>query len=101
MTPSKKLTYKELKKENNRWFLAFFAIGIAWMFSILVLNHGQMIIQKDLTQCQADLNEITKVEVINGNLYVGYFEGIRIGYHQDYNGTWYQCKGRQECEVLE
>lgn len=29
-------------------------------------------------------------EVVNGNLYIGYEDGRRIGYHE-WNGTWFRC----------
>ena len=31
----------------------------------------------------------SKAEVINGNLWVGYEDGVRVGFHY-WNGTWYR-----------
>jgi len=38
-------------------------------------------------------------KVINGNIYIGYEEGVRIGYHQSINGTWNRCA--KECRIIE
>jgi len=97
----KKPTYKELEKKQKNMKIGVFGIIICSILATILFF--QPLIEKQqerLSQCQADLNEAYFAEDINGNLYVGYFEGARVGYHQDYNGTWYQCKGRQDCEVI-
>jgi len=69
-----------------------FIISIVAGFGMIKINQN---LQSQLQSCQ---EKVPIGEVINGNLYVGYEEGIRIGYH-NFNGTWFRCV--KNCEVLE
>ncbi len=72
-------------------------VGIGMIIMILLVVFTILFIPSDQTKnyyeglgvgyerCSASLYP----EVINSNLYIGYEEGIRIGYYE-FNGTWYR-----------
>ena len=72
--------------------IAFFAL----LGMVIVEDNRAYKAEQELQSCQDDF---PLAEVINGNLYVGYEDGVRVGFHQDYNGTWYRCA--RDCEVIE
>ncbi len=89
----------ELEESRSNW--RFWCIGFIVIFTFLLIfsiidDNNLIKIESQLAECQED---IPLAEVINGNLYVGYENGVRVGFHQDYNDTWYRCV--RECEVIE
>jgi len=96
-----KQTREELERERREWKYRFFSIltALVVLFFIFYLYLDKFYdLQQENLALKEQINQSCQAEVINGNLYIGYEDGVRIGYHQDYNGTWYRCA--RECEVL-
>ena len=95
----KKPTYEELEKENKRLSEFWIYLGFVALIYVLVWSYQYNKFEEENAQLKEQISQLSTAEVINGNLYVGYEDGVRIGFHQDYNGTWYErvCKkcGRQ------
>lgn len=75
--------------------LLFFFLIVALVASSIKQNN----LRAENAALQVELNQCYKAEVIYGKLYVGYEDGIRIGYFQDHNKTWHRCA--RNCEILE
>ena len=84
---------------NVALFLLLIGFAMGTVFTLLIDNKLESQLQSELQQCENAYFWDTRAEVIKGNLYVGYEDGVRVGFHQDYNGTWYRCA--RDCVVLE
>ena len=94
-----KKTRGELK-EDKKWLIVLsFSFGVLFLLVSTTAIHRDLKIEELQTQLSECQDEIP--EVINGNLYIGYEDGVRIGYHQDYlnKNIWYRCA--RDCEVIE
>lgn len=87
----KKPTYEELEKENKRLSEFWIYLGFVALIYVLVWSYQYNKFEEENAQLKEQISQLSTAEVINGNLYVGYEDGVRIGFHQDYNGTWYRC----------
>ena len=92
---SKDKQIRELKSLNIFVSILFLFACIVAIVFIVLWGVDTDKLQQELQSCQ---EEVPLAEVINGNLYVGYEDGVRVGFHQDYNGTWYRCV--RDCGVL-
>jgi len=79
-------------KQKTDWFV------ITWIFSLIlviiifligVISTSESFVKRNYSH--PTYAELDKPQVINGNLYIGYQDGVRIGYHQDGNGVWWKC----------
>ncbi len=100
-----KPTHKELelsiKKLKRSWKWTYWTavlLGLVLLFLLGASGFANQKLESQLTQYQ---NSVPVPEAINGNLYIGYEDGVRIGYHQDYlnKSIWYRCV--KTCEVIE
>lgn len=95
----KKQKTRELEKQD-KIFWRTLAIGFFFLFIlaffIAIAFQNQIIELKQ--QVQYYYEQVP--EVINGNLYIGYEDGVRVGYHRDYidESIWYRCA--RDCEVI-
>ena len=80
-------------------FVLLVGIAIGTVFALIIDNKLESQLQRELQSCKSDYFWDTRAEVINGNLYVGYEDGVRVGFHQDLNDTWYRCA--RDCVALE
>ena len=65
------------------WKVVAIIFAIAFIITVGLLDYRSYQMNKKVI--------LDYPEVIYGNLYIGYEDGVRIGYHQDYNETWYRC----------
>ncbi len=72
--------------KETTFALVFCIIVIVFTFSYAmeVLNDDIKDLERKLLECK-----VPTAEVINGNLWVGYEDGVRVGFHE-FNGTWYR-----------
>ncbi len=96
MKMNKKLTYEELELNVKKWKRIYFIMVIILFGSLLIsTNIGSKNdnLEKELRWCEYNNDP----KVINGNLYIGYEDGVRISYNR-FNGVWYRCNNG--CEVI-
>ena len=100
------MTSKKTKTKQEDWKRVIIGLCIL-VILVSILFIGTLIYVKNLNKDKVTLDsedflelyfKSLQAEVIYGNLYVGYEDGVRIGYHQDYNGTWYRCA--RSCEEI-
>jgi len=65
-----------------------FLIAVLMLLSILLIDKYKS--ERDINdKLNIQIQQLSTPEVINGNLYIGYENGIRIGYYQ-WNNSWYR-----------
>lgn len=100
MMMNKKPTYKDLELGIRRWKRTYLILVIILLGLLIISTYVGS--QKDNLEKELRWCEYNNVpEVINGNLYIGYEDGVRVGYHQSYlnKSIWYRCV--RDCGVIE